>query len=80
MFGRATITLGIGPHSSYTKFCVVLLPFPQRLLPLPSSIQHLSNDDCPGDKREGYQNHSALYCVLCTTVVVSDMHTCMSSS
>jgi len=24
MFGRATIRLGIGPHSSYTYFCVIL--------------------------------------------------------
>jgi len=30
---------------------------------LPSSGQHLSNDDCPEDKRENYQNCSVLCCV-----------------
>jgi len=38
--------------------------------PLPSSRQHLSNDDCPEDKREDYQNCPVLYCVqqLCTVI------------
>jgi len=38
---------------------------------LPSSRQHhLSNDDCPEDKREGYKNCSVLHCVrqLCTVI------------
>jgi len=39
---------------------------------LPCTRQHLSNDDCPEDKREDYQNCSVLYCEcqLCT-----DTHT-----
>jgi len=36
----------------------------------PPCVQHLSNDDCPDDKREDYQNCSVLYCVrqLCTVI------------
>jgi len=32
-------------------------------LPLPSSVHHLSIDDCLEDKRENYQNCSVLCCV-----------------
>ena len=38
--------------------------------PLPSIIQHLSYDDCLEDKRENFQNGSAMNCVtqLCTMI------------
>ena len=38
--------------------------------PMPSSVQHLSSDDCLEDKREDYQNRSVLYCVrqLCPMI------------
>ena len=45
--------------------------------PIPSSIHHLSNDDCPEDKRKDYQNCSVLCCVQ---QLGSDTHTRMSSS
>jgi len=37
---------------------------------IPSTWQHLSNDDCLEDKRENYQNCSVLCCVrhLCTMI------------
>ena len=41
----------------------------------PPSRQYLSNDDCPDDKKEDYQNAG-----LCVTVGYSDTHTHMSSS
>jgi len=39
---------------------------------LPSSIQHLRNDDCPHDKCEDYQKFCVVFCM---TVVHSDTHT-----
>jgi len=47
--------------------------------PLPSSRQHLSNDDSPEDKRKYYQNCSMLYCVLqLCTVILTDIRTLQS--
>jgi len=46
----------------------------RRFPSLSSGRQHLSNDDCPEDKREHYQNCSVLYSVwrLCTDVSSSE--------
>jgi len=42
---------------------VIVVESSPRLVPLPSSRQRLSSDDCLEDRREDCQNCSVLYCV-----------------
>jgi len=62
------LTEGWDSASFMSDFCwhsrhhVPLYSF-QMIYPLPSSRQHLVNDDCLEDNREDYQNCSVLYCV-----------------
>jgi len=43
MFGRATIRLGIGPHSSFNKFSFIFSERELMLSPVPPSVVCLSS-------------------------------------